>query len=305
MEKLRWLLIDGLIYLKDMVPKRLGNKPGYLLVLPSVIAVGFLAAGLAYLTSYSFFKFHPSKLIVYEVTLENYVKILWNPSYLGIFFRTTWISLTTSILAVILGFFYAYLTVRIGSPLIRKLLLASLFIPFFSGDVIRVYGWLIIFGKNGLISKLTQAMLGRSVDLIYTETAVLVGLTQIMLPIAVLMMAPALTFITRELEYAAQNLGADELKTLRYVVLPLSRPGLIAAFLTTFTLSMTAYAEPDILGGGKADFVANMIYTFMFNAADYPTSAALGVLLTSLISIVVFILLKKFGLGTLMYTRGP
>jgi putative spermidine/putrescine transport system permease protein len=303
MEKLKWILIDGLIRLKKGIPGRLRRNPGYLLIIPSMISVGFLAAGLAYLTSYSFLKFHPSKLIIYELTLENYVKILWNPSYLGVFARTIWISLSASILAVALGFFYAYLTVRVESPLVRKLLLISLFIPFFSGDVIRVYGWLIIFGKNGLVSKLTQTLIGRSIDLIYTETAVLVGLTQIMIPVAVLMTAPALTFVKRELEYAAQNLGADELKTLRYVVLPLCKPGLIAALLTTLTLSMTAYAEPDILGGGKANFVANLMYTFMFNAADYPTSAALGVLLTSIISIVVFIFLKRFGLGTLMYTR--
>ncbi|MBS7644834.1 MAG: ABC transporter permease [Candidatus Bathyarchaeia archaeon] len=303
MEKLKWILIDGLIHLKRGIPGRLRRDPGPLLVLPSMISVGFLAIGLAYLTSYSLFRFHPSKLIIYELTLENYSKILCNPSYLRVFARTIWISLSASTAAVTLGFFYAYLTVKVESPLARKLLLISLFIPFFSGDVIRVYGWLIIFGKNGLVSRLTQSLMGRSVDLIYTETAVLIGLTQVMIPVAVLMTAPALTFVKRELEYAAQNLGADELKTLRYVVLPLCRPGLIAAFLTTLTLSMTAYAEPDILGGGKTNFVANLMYTFMFNAADYPTSAALGVLLTSMISAVVFMFLKWSGLGTLMYTR--
>jgi putative spermidine/putrescine transport system permease protein len=298
-----WSILNLLIFLKKHLPKSFYGKAGYLLLLPGIVSVGFLAVGLMYVGSYSILTFDPYYMVVYKPTLNNYMLLLTTPAYLTIFFRTLKISFIASIASIILGFFYAYLTVRTRSSILQKVLLIALFVPFFTGDVIRVYGWLIILGKNGLISFVSRLAFGKSVDLIFTESAVAIGLTQVLLPLAVLMIAPAIVAIRRDLEYAAMNLGASEFRTLKHVVIPLSKPGLVAAFVTTFTIGVTAYAEADILGGGKADFAANAIFNFMFNASAYPQAAALSILVTFVASIVVFIVLKKVGLGTLMYSR--
>jgi len=117
------------------------------------------------------------------------------------------------------------------------------------------------------------------------------------------MIVPALTSIRRDIEYAAMNLGASQIRTMIHIVLPLSKPGFVAAFITTFTISATAFAEPDLLGGGLSDFSANAIFNFMFNAAAYPQAAATSVLLTTVISLIVFLALKRVGLGTLTYVK--
>jgi putative spermidine/putrescine transport system permease protein len=298
-----WSILNLLIFLKKLLPKSFYGKIGYLLLLPGVVSVGFLAVGLVYVGSYSIMTFDPYYMVLYRPTLDNYLLLLTTPAYLTIFLRTLRVSLIASISSIILGFFYAYVTVRTGSSILQKLLLISLFVPFFTGDVIRVYGWLIILGKNGLLSFVSRSLFGVSLNLIFTETAVAIGLTQVLLPLAVLMIAPAIVAVRRDLEFAAMNLGASEFRTLRHVVIPLSKPGLLAAFVATFTIGVTAFAEADILGGGKADFAANAIFNFMFNASAYPQAAALSVLVTLVASLVVFVVLKKVGLGTLMYSR--
>jgi putative spermidine/putrescine transport system permease protein len=303
MASIEWKAIDLLLFLKKFIPKTFYGKIAYFLLLPGIVTVGFLAVGLVYLGSYSIFKFDPYHMVVYTLTSENYVLLLTNPAYLTIFVRTLKISLIASASSIVLGFFYAYFTVRTRSSILQKILLTSLFVPFFTGDVIRVYGWLIVLGKNGFVSYVSKMIWGHGAELIFTETAVVIGLTQVLLPLAVLMIAPAITAIRRDLEFAAMNLGANEFRTLVHVVVPLSKPGLVAAFVTTFTIGVTAFAEPDILGGGRADFAANVVFKFMFNAGAYPQAAAFCILITLAASLVVFVVLKRIGLGTMMYTR--
>ena len=267
------------------------------------MAVGLLVVGLGYVAFYSFLEFDPYHILIYQFTLSNYAQISTNPAYLTILGRTLSLSLLVSFSSILLGFVFAYVTVRAGRSLVQKFLLVSLFVPFFTGDIVRVFGWLVILGKNGLLSGLSKQVLGFPIDLIYTQTAVVIGLTQVMLPLAVLMIIPALTSIRRDLEYAAMNLGASQFRTMIHIVLPLSKPGLVAAFITTFTISATSFAEPDLLGGGLSDFSANAIFNFMFNAAAYPLAAATSVVLTIVISVLVFLVLKRVGPGTLTYVK--
>jgi putative spermidine/putrescine transport system permease protein len=113
-----------------------------------------------------------------------------------------------------------------------------------------------------------------------------------MLPFAVLMLAPAITTISHDMELAAENLGANKLNTLLHVVIPLSRPGLVAASIVVFTLSMTEYAIPGLLGGRLVNFSANAIHDTMFHVGDYPFGSALSVILVVVVSALVFVIFK-------------
>ena len=99
--------------------------------------------------------------------------------------------------------------VRTPSSALRKLLLIALFLPFFIGQVVRAYGWLIILGNEGLLNQLFGLVGLGPFRMIYNYPAVLFGLVQYMLPFAVLMLAPALTAIPEEIERAAESLGAN------------------------------------------------------------------------------------------------
>lgn len=296
-------IIDLLVLLKEKSPRCVKKNIGYFLILPAVISVGIMFAGLIYLIYVSFNKYDIFKLYVPEFTLSNYVKVFTSHGSVITFLRTFYLSFLVSLVCIILGIPYAYYMVRTNSSLVQKMLIVFTLVPFFTGDVIKAYGWLIVLGKNGFISWLSEILLGYRLEIINTATAVFIGLLQIILPLSILIIAPSIAAVSREIEMAAQNLGATPLQTFTKVVLPLIKPGVFGAFLVSFTISVTEYAAPDLLGGGINDFVANVIYMIMFNAVNYPYSAAMSITLTVLASIVVYAVLKLGRIGNI-FIRG-
>ena len=132
----------------------------------------------------------------------------------------------------------------------------------------RAYGWLIILGNQGMVNEALGLLGLGPFRLIYNYPAVLFGLVQYMLPFAVLMLAPALTAIPEEMERRRNRSAQTGSARFLHVVLPLARPGLIGAGMVVLTLSLTDFAMPAILGGGKNDFIANAIYDQFFRTSD-------------------------------------
>jgi putative spermidine/putrescine transport system permease protein len=168
---------------------------------------------------------------------------------------------------------------------------------------VRAYGWLIVLGQQGLANSLLGALGLPPLTILYTFPGVLVGLVQYMLPFAVLMLAPALTAVPEEVELASAGLGATPLRTLGRVVLPLARPGLVAAGVVVFTLTLTDFAMPEIMGGGTNDFIASAVYDAFFQLGDPGLGAAIAVMMTAVGSLAVGLALALFGLGTLGYVE--
>lgn len=300
---LTWGLMDRAIGLKERLPREFYQSPpnwlGYLLLVPALVLVGLLFVGMLMLAGYSVLTFDPIEILVYEFTLENWHRVLTTSGYHTIFLRTFVLTTIVTVLSVALALPYAYLTIRIRSPLVRKLLLVSLFVPFFTGVIVRAYGWLIVLGRNGLVNGVLGAFGLGPVRFLGSEFAVLVGLLQIMLPFAIIMIAPAIQNIDRSLELAASNLGADRLQTFRYVVVPLAAPGIAGATIVVFTITAATFAIPDLIGGGRVDFVANLVYRTLFDSTNYPLAAALSVALVVLASLVVLAVFRTIGSGTL------
>jgi putative spermidine/putrescine transport system permease protein len=191
--------------------------------------------------------------------------------------------------------------VRTRSSALRKLLLISLFLPFFIGQVVRAYGWLILLGNQGLLNAAFGWFGLGPFNMIANYEAVIVGLVQFMLPFAALLLAPAVVAIHEEIELASESLGANWLRTMWHVTLPMAKPGLIAASVVVFTLTLTDFAMPEILGGGTTDFIANAIYDAFFQISDKGFGSALSILLVALGSILVALIFALSGAGTLSF----
>ena len=273
-------------------------------LLPALLLTGLLVAGLVPLLDASL---RPLDRATFRLAdhwaLDNYAALLQRPVYAWIGLRTLLAAVIVTLVALALAFPYAWVMVRTPRPWLRKLLLVGLFLPFFIGQVVRAYGWLIVLGKQGLLNSGLAALGLPTVGILYTYPGVLIGLVQYMLPFAVLMLAPALTAVPEEVELASASLGARPLATFRHIVLPLARPGLVAAAVVVFTLTLTDFAMPEIMGGGGNDFIASGIYDAFFQLGDAGLGGALGVVLTLVGSLVVGILLAAFGLGTLGYVQ--
>ncbi|WP_182084887.1 ABC transporter permease [Aureimonas sp. ME7] len=298
---LSWRLLDGAERIAAFLwPRRFAKGLPYLMLLPALLLVGLLVLGLAAIGDSSLRTLDTATFLPSESwSLANYARAFTEPLFLNVALRSLGGAALVTLATLVLAFPYAYVMVRTGSAAWRKFLLIALFLPFFIGQVVRAYGWLIILGNQGLANE-ALALLGLGTQrLLFNYWAVLFGLVQYMLPFAVLMLAPALTAIPDEIEAAAGSLGADWVRTFTHVVLPMAKPGLVGAGLVVFTLSLTDFAVPAILGGGGQDFIANAIYDQFFRTSDQGLGSTLTLLLVLLGSTIVGAVFALFGAGTL------
>ena len=302
---LSWRVFDALeATAARLWPARFSRALPYALLLPALALVGLLVVGLVAIADSSLRTLDTSTFrLSEEYSWANYRRAVTEPFFLAVTWRSLIGALIVTAITLFLAFPYAYLMVRTPSAALRKLLLITLFLPFFIGQVVRAYGWLIILGNQGMVNAFLGELGLGPFRLIYNYPAVLFGMVQYMLPFAVLMLAPALTAIPEEMESAAESLGANWLRSLFHVVLPLARPGLVGAGIVVLTLSLTDFAIPAILGGGTNDFIANAIYDQFFRTSDMGLGATLAILLVLLGSALVGIVFALVGTGTLGMTR--
>ena len=298
---LGWKLLDVLERLISALwPFKSRQAVGRAFLTPAILLVGLLLIGLGTMLSYSL---HELDLSTYRLKPEyspvNYLTFFEQPVYLRVLGRTLLAAAIVTAVTIALAFPYAYVLVRTRSGGLRKLLLVALFLPFFIGQVVRAYGWLIILGREGLINSLLGAIGIEPLSLIYNYPSVIFGLVQYMLPFAVLLIVPAITAISEETEMASESLGASWLSTFRHVVIPMAKPGLIGASVVVFTLTVTDFAMPEILGGGKNDFIASLIYDSFFQISNPGLGSAVSIILVLVGSALVAAVFYFAGPGTL------
>lgn len=298
---LRWRVMDMAEAALDRLwPRRLAAWTGWLMVLPALLLVGLLVAGMAEIADNSLRVLDRSTFRLSEdYTLANYRTVMESATYGGVILRSVRAAALAVVFTLVLAFPFAYLLVRTPRAWVRKVLLVVLFLPFFIGQVVRAYGLLIILGTKGVVNQGFGLVGIEPVRLLFNFPAVVFGEVQYMLPFAVLMLAPALTAIPQETETAASSLGANWLRALWHVTLPMAKPGLVGAGLVVGTLTLTDFAIPAMLGGGSQDFIANAIYDQFFRTADQGLGAALALLLVALGSVFAGVVIAVFGAGTL------
>jgi putative spermidine/putrescine transport system permease protein len=220
-----WRIMDALEAIAAFLwPARFNRAVPYLMLLPAIVLVGLLVLGLIQIADTSLRTLDTSTFLMSDYyTLANYKRALTESLFATVAWRSLLGSLVVTFFTLVLAFPYAYLMVRTPSAALRKFLLIALFLPFFIGQVVRAYGWLIILGNQGMVNEALGLVGIAPLRLLYNYPAVLFGLVQYMLPFAVLMLAPALTAIPEEMEAAASSLGANWVRTFAHVVLPMAR----------------------------------------------------------------------------------
>jgi putative spermidine/putrescine transport system permease protein len=300
-----WRLLDGVEAVAAALwPRRFAAATPWLFLAPAFMLVFVLVIGLVWIAGFSLHELDTSTYrLRADYTIDNYTYILGRPVYLRIIGRSILAAAIVTFVTIALAFPYAYVMVRTRSAGLRKLLLVSLFLPFFIGQVVRAYGWLIVLGHQGILNSALGLFGLGPFPMIATYGAIVVGLIQFMLPFAVLLLSPAVVAIHEEVELASESLGADWLRTFLHVTLPMARPGLVAASVVVFTLTITDYAMPEILGGGGNDFIANAVYDFFFQISDAGLGSALSIILVALGSLLVAAIFALLGAGTLSFIR--
>ena len=241
----------------------------------------FLVLPFANVALLSVYLHSPTKIAIAEFTTANYSK-LWELYYANLFFRTLRLSLAVTVVCVALGYPLAYLLAR-ARPRIMTLGLFLLIMPLMVSTVIRVFGWVVILGNEGLVNQaLRQLGAGDGVRLLHTEGAVIVGLAQQSMPFMVLPIMASIERISPSLEEAARNLGASWGQMFTRTILPLSMPGLLSGALLVFSVSMSAFVTPALMGGRRSRMIGQQIYEEVLSAYNWPGAASLTIVLALL-----------------------
>jgi putative spermidine/putrescine transport system permease protein len=252
-----------------------------LAAIPALVLVVFFALPNALLLTVSFLK-SESQFLTDEVTLENYGFILSRRLYLDAIVRTFAIGIAVGALDVLLAYPLAYFLVRTTSRWKGWLIALSL-APLLASVVVRTYGWYVILNRNGVANDvlLSLGLTAERIALMPSSGAIAIGLAHALLPYAVLTIMGGLDAIPPNLERAAMSLGANRFRTFLSVTLPLSMPGVVGGFLLCFSIAISAYATPAILGGPATQVLATAIYGFMTQLLDWSIGAALAVVLVA------------------------
>jgi putative spermidine/putrescine transport system permease protein len=225
-------------------------------------------------------------------TLEHYVKFLTDDFYLTILLRTLYLAIGVGVLTVLIGYPIAYFLVRSRSRWKGAVLMLVL-MPLLASVVVRTYGWLVLLEPQGLVNQLLGAFGLGPVTLIRNYTGVFIGLVHVYLPYSILSIMASLGTVHPNLELAAQNLGAGRVEAFRRVTLPLTIPGMVTGFALTFSLTLSAFATPRILGGRTVHTTATQIYDQMLFLLNWPLAGAI-VVIVLVISIGVLWLTGRF-----------
>ena len=225
--------------------------------------------------------------------LDNYRRAL-EPIWLRVFGRSLWMAALTTVLCALIGYPAAYHIAVLAGRRWRGVLLALVIVPFWTSFVIRTYAWVLILRGEGLLNTmLTSAgLIDRPLDLLYNETAVMIGLVYGELPFMILPLYASLERLDRSLLEAAADLGAGGWSAFRRVTLPLSAPGLAAGVLLVFIPALGQFVVSDMLGGAKSALVGNVVqsqFAAMSGVGDKPFGAAVAFELVAAVLLMLFL----------------
>ncbi len=222
--------------------------------------------------------------VVYSWTLKNYARFFGKVGdrylYIQIFIRSLGIALLNTLLCLLVGYPLAYFIAR-QAPNRRNVLLLLVMIPFWTNFLVRTYAWMVILRDTGVINNLFLGLgfIVQPLPLLYNQGAVVVGLFYGYLPFMVLPLYASIEKIDLSLVEAAQDLGANALRTFLRVVLPLTKPGIVAGSIIVFIPSIGAYVTPDLMGGAKVTMVGNLLQQQFLKVRDWPFGSAVGFIL--------------------------
>jgi spermidine/putrescine transport system permease protein len=225
-------------------------------------------------------------------TLSNYVQLFNACSsefsgpqcdsflYLGIFGHSVRIAVVVTIVCILLGYPLSYFISK-RHPRWRDTLMLLVIIPFWTNFLVRTYALKQVLATEGLLNSLlmSSGLISHPLDLLYNQFAVVVGLVYGYLPFAVLPMYASIEKFDHSLMEAAADLGADPVRSFLRVMLPMTMPGVIAAFVLVFVPVVGAFITPDIMGGGKVEMIGTLINRQFGVARNWPFGSAISLIL--------------------------
>jgi len=290
---------------------RRSSRNGWLLSAPALTVLLFAASGpLLIVVLYSFLTPGQHGNVVWEFSTGGWVGILWSKdiftgewvladAHLTIFWRSVSLSLMTTAFTFLVGFPTAWF-IATRPPSQRALWLFLITIPFWTNLLIRTYAINEVLRKEGLMNTVLMGLgiTNTPIEVLYTQTAIFIGMTYVYLPLMVLPLFAAIDRFDMKLLEAGYDLYANRWQVLRRVILPIVKPGIIAGSILVFVPSLGAYVTPRVLGGGKQMMIGNFIELQFLQGKNWPLGAALSMLLLLIVMLALLVYVRFANKGS-------
>lgn len=275
----------------ERAQERQKRRRGLLLASPAyVYLLLFFAVPLLIVVVYSFATRTTVGTDLSGWNLDSYRKLA-DDQLPAILWRSFFLAMITTVLCLVFAYPFAYYMAT-RKVAVRNLMLVFVMIPFWTNFLVRNYAWRVILGNRGPLNSAAEGVGLPAPDLLFTQTAVVLGLVYGFLPFMVLPLYASIERIDGRLLEASRDLYANGFQSFRHVLLPLSMPGVIAGSILVFVPSLGAYVTPEILGGAKTTLLGSYIVTQFLTARNWPFGAALS-----------FVLMAVMLASTLLYFR--
>jgi spermidine/putrescine transport system permease protein len=290
---------------------RSSARTGWLLSAPALAILILAASGpLIIVLIYSFLTPGQHGNVVWEFSTDGWVGILWSKdifteewmladAHLAIFWRSMWLSLLTTAFTFLVGFPTAWF-IATRPPKERALWLFLITIPFWTNLLIRTYAINEVLRKEGLMNTVLMGLgiTDTPIEVLYTQTAIFIGMTYVYLPLMVLPLFAAIDRFDMKLLEAGYDLYASRMQVLRRIILPIVKPGIIAGSILVFVPSLGAYVTPRVLGGGKQMMIGNFIELQFLQGKNWPLGAALSMLLLVIVMVALLVYVRYANKGS-------
>ncbi|MCV3270140.1 ABC transporter permease [Roseobacter sinensis] len=286
-------------------PPRSPARTSWLLSTPALLLLIFGAAGpLLIVLVYAFLEPGEYSGVVWQFTTEAWFRVFFErdifdgtvspaDAHLTIFWRSLELSVLTTLTTFVIGLPMAwFIATRPANQ--RAIWLFLITIPFWTNLLIRTFAIMEVIRNQGILNSLLirLGVISDPIQILYTETAVLIGMAYVYLPLMVLPLFAAIDRFDFRLLEAGYDLYASRWQVLRRIVLPIVRPGIVAGSILVFVPSLGAYVTPRILGGGKNMMIGNFIELQFGQGRNWPLGAALSLILLAIVLIALLIYVR-------------
>lgn len=275
--------------------KRKNNLIRNLFIGPVIIyATLLIALPIIYILVISFYKNDSYGGFIRTFTMENY-QAIFDSVYIGIFLKSFLIAIITMFICMLISYPFA-LAVSHKSKKTQSIFMTLVMVPFLTNSLIRMYGWIVLLRKNGVINQLLISLkiIKNPLNLMYNNLGIIIGMVYTLLPFMILPLYSAVSTIDQRLLEASADLGANKWKTFKRVILPITFPALFNGGLMVFTPALGYFFIVDLIGGGKIMILGNLIKNQFLTARNWPFGAAIAILLI-IITYILIIIYRKIG----------
>jgi putative spermidine/putrescine transport system permease protein len=232
---------------------------------------------------------------------DNYTRLVSNRAIQKVVLTTLRICLTTTVLSVVIGYVIAF-TVTLASPRTRSLLMFAILVPFWMSVLVRAFAWVTLLRNEGIINSFLMSfgIIDSPLAMSNNEFGVIIGMTHYMTPYAVLPLLASMDGINPALVAAARGLGAGATQSFRKVFLPLTKPGIFAATILVFIMTLGFFVTPIILGGGRTVMIAEYITVQMQQTLRWGLAAALATVLLGVVLLLIGLLSRSMDMRKML-----